>query len=1026
MIMNTDGSTWKRWDLHVHTPESMVHNYPGEKEAAWAAFLTDLESLPKEFKVLGINDYLFVDGYARVLREKINGRLANIDLLLPVIELRVDKFGGVIQGGRGKHRESSWSRVNLHVIFDQVDPDFIRQQFLSAISPNYNLVPGASGEGKWNSIICRESLEALGEAIIQSVSENIRHQYGPAVIEGFNNLNVSLDGVKKALQNHSLAGKFLVAVGKTEWENLKWDDHTIAEKKTLINEADLVFTAAESPEAYLKARRKLQESQVNAKLFDCSDAHWLSSSTDKDRVGNCFTWIKADSTFKGLIQAIHEYDDRVFIGGDPPKRKIVQRNKTKFIGSVRIEKLNDSSLAEQWFDSNIPLNSDLVAIIGNKGSGKSALSDIIALAGNTKHHKGFSFLNDSRFRNKKSKFSQHFMGSLTWLDGKETFQRLDTDPDPSSVERVKYLPQSYLEDLCNQLGDGGSATFDAELRKIIYSHVPEADKLGKSSMDELLQFKVVEINEARRHLREVISEINSEVLEAEKRGSPEFKAGLEAQLTTKRDELSSLEQSPPQVVEDPNESDEALAANRSAAQEIEKLEQDLMSVDHEKAVYQEQKLTTTKKKALVKRISQSLENYKKQYDVFLDDLKLQLSELEVGIPVQALVELRLDIQPLELVAMALQEDIDRIDGLLESRELGSLSDRREKLGEAISEAKSQLGERQRQFVLYREALSQWESMKSEIIGTLDRPGSIIWLEKQIESLAEIPALLDELRVKRRGLSGEIHGHIQTMVNEYQWLYEPVQAFVASEEQQGMSLPLHFHVQIEQAGFQDQFLGWLNRQVRGSFSGVEESYKLVREIVKGVDFSSTDDAVAFAEMIDDMLHFDRRDDQDNRFTRFEDQLRKGASSQDVLDYIYGFEYLSPKYSLTYDGQDIGLLSPGERGLLLLVFYLLVDKDDIPIIIDQPEENLDNQTIFRILVKCLKKAKARRQVIMVTHNPNLAVVCDAEQIIYASCDKMHKKFQYESGAIENPRINARVVEILEGTAPAFKNRQQKYRL
>ena len=64
------GSTWKKWDLHVHTPESLVHQYPGQKEDAWKAFLTDLEALPPEFKVIGINDYIFLDGYRRILAEK--------------------------------------------------------------------------------------------------------------------------------------------------------------------------------------------------------------------------------------------------------------------------------------------------------------------------------------------------------------------------------------------------------------------------------------------------------------------------------------------------------------------------------------------------------------------------------------------------------------------------------------------------------------------------------------------------------------------------------------------------------------------------------------------------------------------------------------------------------------------------------------------------------------------------------------------------------------------------------------------
>ena len=85
------------------------------------------------------------------------------------------------------------------------------------------------------------------------------------------------------------------------------------------------------------------------------------------------------------------------------------------------------------------------------------------------------------------------------------------------------------------------------------------------------------------------------------------------------------------------------------------------------------------------------------------------------------------------------------------------------------------------------------------------------------------------------------------------------------------------------------------------------------------------------------------------------------------------------------KELHQLSPWERGTLLLVFYLLVDKDDIPLVIDQPEENLDNQTVCELLVPCMKEAKQRRQIMMVTHNPNLAVVCDAEQVVCAALDK-----------------------------------------
>jgi ABC-type Mn2+/Zn2+ transport system ATPase subunit len=105
----------------------------------------------------------------------------------------------------------------------------------------------------------------------------------------------------------------------------------------------------------------------------------------------------------------------------------------------------------------------------------------------------------------------------------------------------------------------------------------------------------------------------------------------------------------------------------------------------------------------------------------------------------------------------------------------------------------------------------------------------------------------------------------------------------------------------------------------------------------------------------------------------------------------------------------------------------DKQDIPLVIDQPEDNLDNKSVYQILVTFIKKAKKRRQIILVTHNPNLAVVADAEQIIHVSIDKKDSKpdFDFFSGSIEEPSINQAVVDILEGTLPAFDNRRLKYR-
>ena len=120
-----------------------------------------------------------------------------------------------------------------------------------------------------------------------------------------------------------------------------------------------------------------------------------------------------------------------------------------------------------------------------------------------------------------------------------------------------------------------------------------------------------------------------------------------------------------------------------------------------------------------------------------------------------------------------------------------------------------------------------------------------------------------------------------------------------------------------------------------------------------------------------------------------------------------------------------LSAGERGTLLLIFYLLIDDSDMPLIIDQPEANLDNVTIAEKLVDCIRDARDRRQVIIVTHNPNLAVVCDAVQIIHAELDKLAgNKITYETGALEHPDMNRFAIDVLEGGRDPFDMRDNTY--
>ena len=284
----TVGSVWRKWDLHVHTPASLAHRFqPGAATDPWDAYLKALAQLPSEFKVVGVNDYLFIDGYRRVREAHRAGLLPNLDLVLPVIEIRLDKFGGT---------SSAWSKVNFHILFsDAVDPDAIQTQFINRLHAKYDL-----GNGNVWTAPTVDSLRKLGELIHKTAPDPSQYSGKDPLLTGWANLTFSLDVINSALSSSEFVDRHLSAVGKTEWADIKWTGQGIAEKKTIINSADLVFVASASPADFDKAKASLTKDGVNYILLDCSDAHAYSNSAEKDRPGNCFTWIKRRHIREGL------------------------------------------------------------------------------------------------------------------------------------------------------------------------------------------------------------------------------------------------------------------------------------------------------------------------------------------------------------------------------------------------------------------------------------------------------------------------------------------------------------------------------------------------------------------------------------------------------------------------------------------------------------------------------------------------------------------------------------------------------
>ncbi len=290
----------------------------------------------------------------------------------------------------------------------------------------------------------------------------------------------------------------------------------------------------------------------------------------------------------------------------------------------------------------------------------------------------------------------------------------------------------------------------------------------------------------------------------------------------------------------------------------------------------------------------------------------------------------------------------------------------------------------------------------------------------------MPKQLYKLKEMRIEKFLEIYWATGKVCDVYRSLYSPVQAFIAKHQLAKDRFDLEFKVSIVSHIFDERFFEFISHGVRGSFCGIEEGKLRLRNIMEKIDFESEEGIYMFLNEIMCNLIEDKRQSGLTEMV-INNQLRQNVTRIEFYDYLFSLEYLLPKYSLQWSGKDLDQLSPGERGTLLLIFYLLIDNSDIPLMIDQPEENLDNQTVFDILVPCIKEAKKKRQILIVTHNPNIAVVCDADQIIYSSIDKKDgNRVNYETGAIENPIINKHIVDILEGTMPAFDNRDKKYHI
>ena len=1005
------GAEWRRWDLHVHTPASLLGaSFVGVQ---WDDYVNALEeaAVRDNIAVIGITDYMSIDGYEKLWalqNNATNPRLSSV-LLLPNIEFR------------SLPNTKTGQALNIHLLVNVADPLHIDKlkKSLRNLKYKYN---------QQNYGCIREELIDFARQQDQSlVDDTAAYKFGVAQFKPSHTDIFEWLQNDKWLTDNSVVG---IANGNDGISGLPLDSFA-ATRDELLRRCDFIFSGNPADRKhYLGLKPGISPASIKSQYrtlkpcFHGSDAHEIAKFFEPDQKGieeKRYCWVKADPSFLGLLQAIKEPDSRTYIGEMPPKLLEVTGQKRYFIDKVEVEKEPGSTFSEKWLDGcSVPLNADLVAIIGNKGSGKSALADIIALLGHSRQSNHFTFLKRDRFRGKSGIPAKHFVGRLSWRDSSSEDQNLNDDSPSDKVELVRYIPQGHFEELCNEHVSGKSNAFERELRAVIFSHAGEAIRLGALDFDQLIEQQERSFRDQLADYRKDLNRLNQEISGIEDQSQPEIRRNLNEQLSLLKKQIQELVSLRP--AEGTKPTDALTPEQVQAATELEAVSASIKSLNDRAVTHSTAQSSIAAKIKATQNIRERIRLLRRSSEQFLEEASKDFQTL--GIDPSSVVKISID----ETSLTEIEKELPALQAQLDT-EVSNDVIARKKLQDGQDILKAKLNAPQLAYQQSQKALAEWTLKLSELNGVPEKPETLEGLNARIAQLDGLPELLKERREGRSQLTGEIFDILDAQRKARELLFKPVQDLIQGNSLIRDEYKLQFQATL--GGTSESLaapLFTLIKQNSKSFRGEDESLATVKKIADKYDFNIRQDVVKFVEELHDEIQSAASGTTGSvgiASILRRDKAVKDKTAGDVYDLLYSLSFLEPRYTLLFQDTQIEQLSPGQRGALLLIFYLLVDKGRTPIILDQPEENLDNETVVSLLVPVLSEAKKKRQIIMATHNPNLAVVCDAEQVIYSSFDrKSASTITYVSGAIEDPEINKHCVDVLEGTMPAFQNRREKY--
>jgi len=639
----------------------------------------------------------------------------------------------------------------------------------------------------------------------------------------------------------------------------------------------------------------------------CSDNHNIKEYAAKQNL-----WIKADLTFEGLKQIIYEPEERVRIQETNPAFDFEKYAFTE------IEIANPVTVFENeplCFEKNtIPLNQNLVTIIGGRGAGKSVLINYFA--------NGFKQYN---VPSEKSAFNPSADFKVKWRKSLQSSDEIFTLNSQHDLPFL-FIRQSEVKDKVKDakgLGD--------EIKKILELETLSFDR----KTDETIQNYKSEFNSIKEWF-DKRDENNNPINQ---------KSYIQEEIDKNRNLLERI------TTEENKEKLEKYTAN------IEKLQ----AGETEKF---------------------NLEQLKTDLTEFQQTTNAQITSLNKGIPA-------IDFKP----------QIDAIDAAVKAIDdiIKTAQEENTKIKDDFKDFKGDIASLLSNVERFRTTISVYERRKKEIEEK----------EKQLNVALTNKKKIGEL------VNTELTRHKSTIDENWSKLLQGKEGWNEQQKELMKKIINNREIKIEgEIVFNENIF-----------------YELVKEQLDGRTFkgkNSIQDLKDLVGITDLATYIDFLKNIDTSLQKVEYYLRYGKAEFENIFYELRtrstYLYVQPK--ITYKGKPLDKISVGQRGTIYLCLKLATNIFSQPIIFDQPEDDLDNDFIFNDLINIFKEIKRYRQVIIVTHNANIVVNADAEQVIVASNNE--ERLSYESGSLENPDINKAVCNILEGGKIAFQQRRNKYHL